>query len=399
MASLSACAVSDHEDALDDEAEDGRADELETAIPKCVSLTPRCPADAPMLGADDGFAVEAVPITWQQCNGRGVAYAPFVYRMLPADITSLTISVDAGRHPTGVAKVRIGSTTFVSPAKWETPPLWNHPFVFSGGTVALPMDPHSAPGPGCLAILPIADGAKAGQTGRVHIATRQGGVAATNAVDLDLVVVNGARISREQLHQMTAVTREVYQGAGLDVGAVTITSTDVVGPVIKMKGRDMLTLRMSHAGTSPRSVPVFFVSSFSDRPEILGNAGGLPGASVQGVASSGVAIAVEAARKGNGDLDLLGLGETLAHEIGHQVGLFHIIDPDGTTDALSDTEACTMSADTDGDEYLTADECLDYGGRNLMFHSEGTNIRQRTLTPQQADVLRSSPLFYPVGGS
>ena len=68
-------------------------------------------------------------------------------------------------------------------------------------------------------------------------------------------------------------------------------------------------------------------------------------------------------------LDSQLLGETAAHEMGHQLGLFHTTESGGTVfDILTDTAECLNSTkDFDNNGKMSAEECEGYGGENLMF--------------------------------
>jgi hypothetical protein len=61
--------------------------------------------------------------------------------------------------------------------------------------------------------------------------------------------------------------------------------------------------------------------------------------------------------------------QTMAHELGHQLGLFHTTEADGTMhDPISDTAECPASAnDKNRDGMVDPEECASLGGRNLMF--------------------------------
>lgn len=150
--------------------------------------------------------------------------------------------------------------------------------------------------------------------------------------------------------------------------------------------------RMS-AGAARPAVNVFLVSS---SPLFLGLAGGIPGAqTVHGTRASGIALSfddLQAALDAGLPIELLSM--VLAHELGHFSGLFHTTEADGSSsEPLPDTARCDISADTDGDGMLMAEECLDRDGTNIMFW--GASQPGSTFSTTQRDVLRAAPVLLP----
>jgi hypothetical protein len=92
-------------------------------------------------------------------------------------------------------------------------------------------------------------------------------------------------------------------------------------------------------------------------------------------------------------------GSVLAHELGHLLGLRHTTEADGEAhDPIADTPECPPElADRafDGLEpLLSAEDCEDHGGDNLMFYTPARNtaLTQQELTEGQRWVLLRSPL-------
>jgi len=145
-------------------------------------------------------------------------------------------------------------------------------------------------------------------------------------------------------------------------------------------------------------VNLFFIEDYSDS-NFLGNAAGIPGS--MGIANSwnGVLNSLSAHASGT-TLDSQLLGETAAHEMGHQLGLFHTTESGGTVfDILTDTAECLNSTkDFDRNGKMSAEECEGYGGENLMFwtawntSSRSAGKKQETLSSHQQHVLKYSPI-------
>ena len=123
--------------------------------------------------------------------------------------------------------------------------------------------------------------------------------------------------------------------------------------------------------------------------EVLGVAAGIPGPPIPTIRS---AVTASIVTGGGPDgsyspLEIRLLGETLAHECGHFVGLFHPVDYSGSSvtssDPLSDTPSCRRNSECEGIGALTS---------NLMYvtplsDGNGGLIPQNQLTPQQRAVM------------
>ncbi|MBF0171079.1 MAG: hypothetical protein HQK87_08335 [Nitrospinae bacterium] len=129
--------------------------------------------------------------------------------------------------------------------------------------------------------------------------------------------------------------------------------------------------------------PIFLVQSIGRGGDTLGIAGGIPGPMKQNTTGSGVVISTFGGDfEGLSDEDRRIMAETMAHELGHYLGLYHTTESDGGTfDPIGDTPECRSGNPTAG-------RCPD--GGNLMFWAAGGSIEQATLTDNQRTVVRRS---------
>lgn len=137
------------------------------------------------------------------------------------------------------------------------------------------------------------------------------------------------------------------------------------------------------SAVAPLGMNLFFVESISIDPRlppgaVLGVAGGVPGPTMtQGTPSSGVMVLFDVATfvpQRPGEVDPLGI--TLAHEVGHQLGLSHVYETGGGEDNLSDTP---IEGQPGADQNLMAPYAT-----NLGF-----------LSPLQKTSLRRNPVVRP----
>lgn len=118
---------------------------------------------------------------------------------------------------------------------------------------------------------------------------------------------------------------------------------------------------------------------------ILGIAGGIPGpATINGTSHSGVAVTMAGFRR-----NPVQLAQTMAHEGGHYLGLFHTTEAEGTAfDPLPDTAECDNSRDRNADGLVDNSECASAGADNLMFWAAG-DAAEKVSNDQQFILLRN----------
>lgn len=154
------------------------------------------------------------------------------------------------------------------------------------------------------------------------------------------------------------------------------------------------------AGSAPRSLKLVFVNSLSlgsigEHLTTLGLAGGIPSVPKDGTAASSLFVAVEAHRVPSSyQLSHRFLAQTVAHEVGHMMGLFHTTEADGAVfDPIADTDECAAERyGTNAYDQVDSEICRDVGADNLMFWMGGS--ASSYLTSEQTFVLRSHPLTY-----
>lgn len=137
-------------------------------------------------------------------------------------------------------------------------------------------------------------------------------------------------------------------------------------------------------------INVYFVKYIEDG--MLGISGGIPGPFYGPTTHSGIVINTYGGLSTHDDEMLTVLGQTVAHEASHYMGLFHTIERKGNTvNSITDIPMCGVENDRNRDGILSADECVDHGAANLMFWAAfGEYQPQWKLTEGQRYVLKRS---------
>ena len=240
---------------------------------------------------------------------------------------------------------------------------------------------------------------KAYSNDRVKLALRSG----TTPTSTTIVVqpyITGTTWAAGDLSAALSVMSSIYSANGITLSInSTITISDSQYAAVSGTFTDTTTSALVSQG-GIAAVNLFFIEDYSGSwSGVLGNAAGIPGSMGIANAWNGVLISLTTHATGS-TLDPQLLGETAAHEMGHQLGLFHTTEQGGTSfDILSDTAECPKSSmDNDSNGQMSAEECEGYGGENVMFwtawssSSRSAGKKQETLSSYQQQVLKYSPI-------
>jgi len=240
---------------------------------------------------------------------------------------------------------------------------------------------------------------KADTNDRVSIALRTGSTPSAATITIQ-PYITGTTWSAGDISAALSVMSGIYSANGITLTInSTITISDTQYATVSGTFTDSTTSALVTQG-STAAVNLFFIEDYSGSLGILGNAAGIPGS--MGIANSwnGVLISLTAHASGTTLASQL-LGETAAHEMGHQLGLFHTTESGGTVfDIISDTAECPKSLDKNSNSQIqmSAEECEGYGAENVMFwtawssSSRSAGKKQETLSSYQQQVLKYSPI-------
>lgn len=185
---------------------------------------------------------------------------------------------------------------------------------------------------------------------RVHAKLAEAGLPATGVLDLNLHFTGAQGLSAESaktdatFQGYLATMDAIYQTVGIRLGEITYRDIDSSYQTIEsLDGAESdLQAMFALSEGNPNAVNLFFVDelsagAFGGFGVILGIAGGIPGPPlVQGSPRSGVAIAIKPIQGMPAGIDT-----TMAHEVGHFLGLFHTSEqaffPPQIHDPLPDT--------------------------------------------------------------
>lgn len=348
----------------------------------------RCNSDLETVGIPGGHAVDEILFTWEE-NGQ-LAASPTLQVRLPEDIRALAFTGMANEGILSVSRVRLSGVD-------RTDDINRDPFAEGLIQVSMPtnfgtdLTVDIPQGGDCLRIDLRGSPELAGGPGQLNVLTRRGGDA--NVIDLNLVFVGGSEssVSTQQVDEMVERINATWNRlGGPAVGETQIFTLG--GSALATYAQATQAAGAAVEPDDATGIDVFFFNDITDGEQgLLGFSGGIPGVlGFDGVPNSGVVILLDGHRFGGGNVSGRALGSTIAHEVGHQIGLHHSTERDGSSQArYSDVTRCGSSNDTDGDGLVDAFECQGRGAENFMFwQSDGFLVGE--ISPEQAFVLSQS---------
>ena len=233
---------------------------------------------------------------------------------------------------------------------------------------------------------------------RVKLALRSGN-APTSTTIVVQPYITGTTWSAGDISVALIIMKRIYSKNGITLTVKsTITISDTQYATVSKTFTDTTTSALLSQGSTD-GVNLFFVQDQLEKTSFLGKAAGIPGS--MGIANSWNGVLIFLIPHASGTmLDAQLLGETAAHEMGHQLGLFHTTESGGNQfDILSDTLECQKSTQNNNSDWkVSAEECESYGAENVMFwtswssSSRSAGKKQEVLCNQQQEVLKYSPL-------
>jgi hypothetical protein len=167
----------------------------------------------------------------------------------------------------------------------------------------------------------------------------------TGVVDLNMhyTGAQGWRASNaEENPGITAMLERlntILSPAGLRIGVVRHFDVDEEFAMLADTGlptADSAMHAMRRSGTDSAGVSLFFVGEVVGFGGLYGVASGIPGPYINGTEVGGVTVALDR-HVAASVLDPDAVARTVAHEMGHELGLFHTLEYSGDTDPLDDT--------------------------------------------------------------
>jgi hypothetical protein len=379
----------------DAEPRDLEAECYETCPPERNECLFRCAAVAECgqtpyrLTLNGRQELQGVSFPWDEISGVSIGGPIGIY--VPEDVYSIALSAEDSVFTTALDGVSMDGLSIFELGT-RIPEFVSTPGTVGG--VVIPNRPTLQPiGARCIIATAYTTGGASRTPGRLHVFPRYQTTGETLRVRA--VRVDRAEISDDQIRQVIEGTNAIYVPAGTPRLELTQIVDYTHGFEVRVDIDESIgELRAADIGAAAEEIAIFFVDNVGT-PGILGLASAIPGPlGVQRSAGSGVVISVEDHfLDPEAGPDLVVMTSTVAHELGHQMGLFHTTEFSGAGfDPLPDTTQCSTSFDTNNDRVLSASECEGQGASNLMFW-QSSSEPQTELTPSQADVLVRSPII------
>jgi len=198
----------------------------------------------------------------------------------------------------------------------------------------------------------------------------------------------------------------IFRQVGVEIGTINLEFREDASAVDMVSSQSGLNqfLYAASKGTAGRSdvgINCFLMPILPNG--LVGMDGSIPGPGfIHGTGTSGlVALAAPMGYVFPGysshESDQVYLALTLAHEIGHYLGLYHPSERTGSThDPLTDTAECTKSYDTDHDGIVSGPECRGVNTEYLMFWTDDNGYLtsgnfQTGISGQQGQVINTHP--------
>lgn len=212
--------------------------------------------------------------------------------------------------------------------------------------------------------------------------------AATAPTDPDFQAILTAFRARLGPFHIAIGATEYFDVTGVDAQKYAYLDL-ATAPLAPGEDTDLVKLA-SNVPASNRGLDFFFVMGVSV-PGVVAKAGAIPGPPLHhGVAGAGVVVSLANYFGGTKAAAIPVVGLTMAHEMGHQLGLYHTSEGSGLAhDPIADTPECTDDSDQNGK--VEPWECQALGAENLMFWSAST---EGALTPDQLTVIHRNPALY-----
>ena len=227
----------------------------------------------------------------------------------------------------------------------------------------------------------------------VRVYLERDGASTGCGLHFDVLVADDAIVASDvgpMVDQMIADLVERYALAGVLINDYTSSSItlptadlDLGGNPARVIAEVEDVMAAARAGGQVRSQAVHIIVVRSLGADLRGYSMGLPGPLGSDLATSAVLVSSSAFIDRDGFLDVAGMTETTAHEVGHYLGLYHTSEFDRTFhDPITDTPQCTET------------DCPAEFWNNLM--TPGSTNRT-DITPGQGAVMRNHPLCVPNG--